>query len=142
MCFSESMDIQAMLHTIGEQISATANVRTVYGDPVVTADRTVVPIAKVSYAFGAGGATGRDPQAKEGHGGGGGGARVSAHPCGALEISREGTRFVAFPNYAAAGAAFAAGFALGALVLALTKTKRIEIVKALPPRGAEQLQKL
>ena len=61
--------------------------------------------------------------------GGGGGGAVSAAPCGALEVTPEGTRFIVFEDRKRMAAALAIGFVLGAALMALTGTRRIEIVK-------------
>jgi uncharacterized spore protein YtfJ len=119
------MDIQDLLCAISERLSASATVNNVYGNPVVVDDRTVIPIARVRYAFGGGGGSKGDAGAQNE----GGGGKVAAEPCGALDITREGTRFIAFSGQRTLLAAFGVGFALGALVVALTKSQRIEIVK-------------
>jgi hypothetical protein len=62
----------------------------------------------------------------------GGGGRVSARPCGALEVTAEGTRFIAFDDRRTAGAALALGFILGSAVVALIGTPRIEIATKPP----------
>lgn len=120
------MDIPQLLHSIAERVSGSASVKNVYGDPVVVGNRTVIPAAQVRYAFGGGG--GAKGEAGD-HNGGGGGGRVSAQPCGALEVTAEGTRFIAFDDRRTTGAALALGFILGAAVVALMGTPRIEIVK-------------
>src|ERR1019366_4896927 len=109
------MDIQQLLQSFAERVSTSASVRNVYGDPVVVGNRTVIPVAQVGYAFG---------------GGGGGGGRVFARPSGALEVTPEGTRFIDFVDRPRMGAALALGFVLGAAVVALTRTRRIEVVKS------------
>ena len=119
------MNIQELLQGMAERVSASASVKNVYGDPVVVGNRTVVPVARVQYAFGGGGGSRDDLEG----GGGGGGGRVSAQPCGALEVTPEGTRFIAFDDRRAMGAALALGFILGAAVVALTGPQRIEVVK-------------
>ena len=119
------MDIQQLLQTFAERVSTSASVRSVYGDPVVVGDRTVIPVAQVGYAFGGGGGA----KAESPNGGGGGGGKVSARPCGALEVTPEGTRFIDFVDRPRMGAALALGFVLGAAVVALTGTRRIEVVK-------------
>jgi uncharacterized spore protein YtfJ len=119
------MDIQQLLQSFAERVSASASVRSVYGDPVVVGNRTVIPVAQVAYAFGGGGGA----KAESPNGGGGGGGKVSARPCGALEVTPEGTRFIAFTDRPRMGAALALGFVLGAAVVALTGTRRIEVVK-------------
>jgi hypothetical protein len=50
--------------------------------------------------------------------GGGGGGGVRALPAGALEITADGTRFIAFPDMRLLGSAFAAGLLLGGLFFA------------------------
>ena len=120
------MDIQQLLQSFAERVSTSASVRSVYGDPVVVGNRTVIPVAQVGYAFGGGGGS----KAESPNGGGGGGGKVYARPCGALEVTPEGTRFIDFVDRPRMGAALALGFVLGAAVVALTATKRIELVKS------------
>ncbi len=121
------MNIQQLLEGLAERLSAGGSVKNVYGEPVSVGDRTIIPAARVRYAFGAG-AGRRKPDAEAG-GGGGGGGRVSAKPCGALEITPEGTRFIVFEDRRRIGIALGVGFILGATVAALSGTKRIEILK-------------
>ena len=116
------MDIQQLLQTFAERVSTSASVRNVYGDPVVVGDRTVIPVAQVGYAFGGGGGA----KAGSPDGGGGGGGKVFARPCGALEVTPTGTRFIDFVDRPRMGAALALGFLLGAAVVALSGTRRIE----------------
>ena len=112
------MDIQQLLEGIAGRVSASASVKNVYGEPVVVGNRTVVPVAQVSYAFGAGGGTGNKDD-EHGEGGGGGG-RVSASPFGALEVTPEGTRFLVFEDRRRLGAAMLIGVVLGATIMALS----------------------
>lgn len=114
-----------LLRTIGERLQASATVKNIYGDPVSAGDRTVIPIARIFYAFGGGGgesATHTD-SAQTG-GGGGGGGRMSAEPCGALEISSSGTRFIAFSNRKQRAGYIALGFALGLVVNSQMRGRR------------------
>jgi len=89
------MDIAELLHTVADSIGATATARSVFGEPVTSGERTVIPVAKVRLAFGAGGGSGRQGDHPKG-GGGGGGGKVWASPCGSVEISPDGTRFIYF----------------------------------------------
>jgi uncharacterized spore protein YtfJ len=123
------MDLQQLLQSMAERVSASASVKNVYGDPVTVGNRIVIPVAQVGYAFGGGGGGARGDEEVQRGGGGGGGARVSARPYGALEVTPEGTRFLAFEDRRTIGAALAIGFLLGAAVVALTGTRRIEVVK-------------
>ena len=81
------------------------SIRHIYGEPVHHGDTTVIPVAKVAYAFGAGGGErpGHTPRTPPDEslaaarfevqgGGGGGGVRMML--VGALEIGPGGTRFV------------------------------------------------
>jgi hypothetical protein len=83
-------------------------------------------VAQVGYAFGGGGGG----KAESPNGGGGGGGKVFARPSGALEVTPQGTRFIDFVDRPRMGAALALGFLLGAAVVALTGTRRIEVVKS------------
>ena len=117
------MDTQALLRDLGERLGGSASVKNVYGDPVTSGDRTVIPVAKVFYSFGGGGGRGRSEQ--EGSGGGGGGM-VAASPAGALEVTASGTRFVGFHDTRLLALAMAAGFVMGASMgLALAASKKI-----------------
>lgn len=82
--------------------------------------RSVIPVARVSYGFGAGGGQGpvkTDEEAGTTPGGGGGGGGVSVSPVGFLVVTPEGERFVpiTLPRRKVA-AACAMGFALGLFV--------------------------
>ena len=116
------MNIQQLLQGMAERVSASASVKNIYRDPVVVGNRTVIPVARIRYAFGGGGSNRHEEE-------GGGGRHVSAGPNGALEVTSDGTRFIHFGEQQKTGAALALGFLLGAAVMALTGTQRIEIVK-------------
>lgn len=83
-----------------EHLRTSASVKAVYGEPITTDGKTVIPVAKVAYGFGAGSGSGtrakKGPNGKvpvEGEGAGGG---VAAKPMGVVEITEEGTKFVQF----------------------------------------------
>jgi uncharacterized spore protein YtfJ len=117
------MDIQQVLESIGERAAAGASIKNVYGEPVVAGERTVIPVARFRYAFGGGGGKPRgDGQVS----GGGGGGRGSAGPAGALEVTPQSTRFIAFDDRLRTGAALALGFLLGAAVVAFALANRPE----------------
>jgi hypothetical protein len=54
---------------------------------------------------------------------------VIAKPTGVLEITPDGTRFIAFEDKRKLIASLATGFALGALIVMLTRPKNIEVLK-------------
>ena len=123
---SRGMNATELLHRIGDSLSSTATVKSVFGEPIQLNGKTVVPVAKIAYGFGAGsGGAGRrkraeedistelSPQHAEGGGGGGG---IRASPAGALEITANGTRFIPFHDNRVLAAAFAAGVVWGGLL--------------------------
>lgn len=122
-----TMAIEELFEGMVDTVGRSAHVETIYGEPVESNGRTVIPAASVSYGFG-GGAGGDSPAEGEeddpgegagyGYGYGGG---VSAKPVGALEIGEDGTRFVRFDEPAPAGALLAAGVLIG---LALARLRR------------------
>lgn len=112
------MNTPQMLEQIGKSLVSTATVRSVFGEPIQAEGKTVVPVAKVSYGFGAGAGTERpDEGAEPTEEGGGGGGGVRAFPAGALEITPAGTRFVHYTDWRTAVGAFAAGALVAGLLL-------------------------
>ena len=108
-----------ILEKIGESLGSTANVKTVFGEPIHAEGKTVVPIAKVAYGFGAGGGHGHaksDGNSSDQPEGGGGGGGVRAFPAGVLEITQARTRFIAFHNVPIILGALGAGVVIGALL--------------------------
>jgi uncharacterized spore protein YtfJ len=110
---------QEILQTLTEHFASTANVKQVFGEPIETQGKTIVPVARVLYHVGAGWG-GRKVDAPEGgFGGGGGGGAVVALPVGVLEVTPEGLRFVRISSARRegilAGAAFLLGLAVGRL---------------------------
>lgn len=112
------MNATELLQKISESLGSTATVKSVFGEPIHTNGRTVVPIARVAYGFGAGFGSGNDGAHADRHGeGGGGGGGVRACPAGVLEITDAATRFVPFTDPTRLVVAFAAGAVLGALMV-------------------------
>jgi len=113
------MNASEMLQKIGESLGSTATVKSVFGEPIQVQGKTVVPVAKVAYGFGAGGGRGpkHDGAGDEQPEGGGGGGGVRAFPAGALEITESGTRFVPYIDLRMLAGAFAAGAVLAGLLL-------------------------
>jgi uncharacterized spore protein YtfJ len=107
-----------ILRTLGERFQASANVKSVFGDPITVGDKTVVPVAKIRYGMGAGGGgisheSSSGPDVPSGKSGGGGGGGVIATPKGVLEISPAGTRFIAFADHKRLSIAVMGGFLFG-----------------------------
>lgn len=107
-----------ILRTLGDRFQASANVKSVFGDPITVGDKTVIPVAHIRYGLGAGGgAFSRDSSSgsdtPSGKSGGGGGGVIIASPKGVLEVSPAGTRFIAFADRKRLSIAVMGGFLFG-----------------------------
>ncbi len=76
------------------QAPERANASSCFGTPIIAGDRTVIPVAEVTYGvgfgFGAGGGESDDESGSGGGGGGGAGGR--ARGVAVIEIGPDGTR--------------------------------------------------
>jgi len=73
-----------------KELHDRAGTRTVFGDPMEIRGRTIVPVARVSYAFGMGMGQGRRrPEGQDGTvgEGGGGGGGISVRPLAVVEVT-------------------------------------------------------
>lgn len=101
------------LTSIADRLSASAHVKSVFGAPVETHGKTIIPVARVGYGFGGGSA--KPAGEGNGHEGGGGGG-AGAIPLGVFEITEAGTRFVPLHEIRQLMAAALFGFCLGVFV--------------------------
>src|ERR1700680_3521560 len=110
------MSTQALLQSLKESILSQASVKAIYGEPVSAHGKTVIPVAKVTYGYGAGAGTGGvgDTSARGEGGARGGGVRTI--PVGVIEISDQQTRFVAISDRKKLTGAVLAGIGLGILL--------------------------
>lgn len=108
-----------MTQQLAERLQGSANVKSVYGEPIREFDRTIVPVAKIGYGLGAGIGTGKTEQSTEAPGGSGIGAGMGASPAGVLEIDANGTRFIPYDNNQKLAAAVGIGVILGLLLAGL-----------------------
>ena len=90
------MELERLFKII-EEMREKASVEAVFGPPQVVGEKTIIPIAQVSYGFGLGFGQGTAVSEGEeeaapttGEGGGGGGG-VSAKPVAVLEVTPERT---------------------------------------------------
>jgi uncharacterized spore protein YtfJ len=112
------MGVQDIIQSIAEKTQSSADVKTVYGEPVITNGKAVVPVARVAYGFG-GGAGSRAKTGNEGDGkdeGGGGGGGCAVIPVGVVEITGESTRYIPFGLFPKLTAGVLAGAMLGYLL--------------------------
>jgi uncharacterized spore protein YtfJ len=85
-----------LFESLSERLQNSANVKRVFGEPIETHDKTIIPVARIAYGFGGGSGRGHGhgkPAEGEGEGQGGGGG-VSAWPLGVFEVTGTDTRFV------------------------------------------------
>jgi uncharacterized spore protein YtfJ len=108
--------VSKMLNALGDRLQVEASVRNVYGEPVNAGGRTVIPIARVSYGFGAGDRAIGNPETTADRAGSGGGAGMSARPVGALEITEAGTRFIPYMDPVRLGMALVLGLCIGVAI--------------------------
>ena len=96
------MSTKELIDSAVQHLRTSASVKTVYGDPVVSDGKTIIPVARVAFGFGGGKGTkksaatagGKAPAADAAGEGAGGG--MTAKPVGVVEISGQETRFIQF----------------------------------------------
>jgi uncharacterized spore protein YtfJ len=103
----------AILQSLKESVLGQASVKAIYGEPISAQGKTVIPVARIMYAYGAGAGAGGvgDTSARGEGGGGGGGGR--AIPVGVIEINDQQTRFVPITDRTKLTGAVLAGIGLG-----------------------------
>ena len=89
------MGMKEFFDSLKNGLHSGADVKMVYGEPVETQGKTIIPVAKVAYGFGGGygEAKGDGNDKKEGEGGGIG-AGVAVKPLGVIEITKDETRYI------------------------------------------------
>ena len=103
----------AILQSLKESVLGQADVKAVYSQPITAQDKTIVPAAKIMFAYGAGaGTAGLRNENPRGEGGGGGGG-VRAVPVGLFEVGSQGTRFVPITDRGKLADVLLGGVALG-----------------------------
>jgi len=81
------MGVEELMQEVVEQLEKLVTTRTIVGEPITVAGKTVIPISKVSFGFGsAGGECKHDGESGFG-GGGGGGAKIE--PVAFLVVSED-----------------------------------------------------
>lgn len=87
-----------------EALQARASVQAAFGEPRTVGDRTIIPVARVSYGYGAGWGRGWRPSEREGQAeeavgqGAGGGGAVRVQPMGVVEITPQRTSVIPILN--------------------------------------------
>lgn len=98
------MEHNQPLEMLATQLAQEAAVNKVYGEPVITQGKTIIPVAKI--VMGLGGGTGKkyrkdiaatEPKEQNSNaesGGGGSGGGAVATPMGVFEITEKNTRYI------------------------------------------------
>ena len=110
------MSAHALLQSLKESILSQASVKAIYGEPIAAHGKTVIPVAKIMYAYGAGAGTGGVGSSSARGEGGGGGGGAWAIPMGVIEVSDQQTRFVPITDRKRLAGAVLAGIGLGMLL--------------------------
>ena len=117
------MLVQHILQAIAERLHRSSSIHTIYGDPIGTQGRTLIPVGKVSYGFGGGtvGTNSLDRTDKQPSGntveGGGGGGGIRMVPLGMVEVTAQQTRFLPFHGGKRMLGALAVGLVVGLLMV-------------------------
>lgn len=110
------LDPKEILTSLADRFSTTGKVQNVFGEPIESHGRTVIPVARVKYGLGAGGGGENKSEAVDAVGGSGGGGGVQVVPLGVIEITDAGTRFIRFFDYGMAAKLVGGGVVLGLLL--------------------------
>ena len=86
------MAVEDLMKEVVTQLEKMITTRTIVGEPITAAGKTVIPISKVSFGFGSGGGEGK--RGEEGGFGGGGGGGAKIEPVAFLVISEEEVKLV------------------------------------------------
>ncbi|KAF5416189.1 MAG: hypothetical protein C5S49_05015 [Candidatus Methanogaster sp.] len=86
------MAVEDLMKEVVAQLEKMITTRTIVGEPITAAGKTVIPISKVSFGFGSGGGEGKHGDEGGFGGGGGGGAKIE--PVAFLVISEDEVKLV------------------------------------------------
>ncbi|HOW13637.1 MAG: GerW family sporulation protein [Methanosarcina sp.] len=70
------MGVEETIKQIACELEKVASTKTVVGDPITAAGKTIIPVSKISMGFGAGGGEGKKDTESGFGGGGGAGAKI------------------------------------------------------------------
>jgi uncharacterized spore protein YtfJ len=84
------LGVEETIKEIAGELERIATTKTVVGDPITAAGKTIIPISRISLGFGAGGGEGKK-DTESGYGGGGG-AGAKIEPVAFIMLSEEEAR--------------------------------------------------
>jgi len=88
----ERIDIESLIKTATEEIEKALTTKTIIGEQITFEGKTVIPVSRIVFGFGAGGGSGGGKAGGEGGGegsGGGAGGGGSISPVALIVIDRE-----------------------------------------------------
>jgi len=119
------MGVEELMQEVVEQLEKLVTTKTIVGEPITVAGKTVIPISKVSFGFGSAGGEGK--RGEEG-GFGGGGAKIE--PVAFLVVSEDEVKL--FP-------ATGKGINLGKIMEAVPEV--VDKLKALRGKKGKETEK-
>ena len=84
------MGVEDTIKQIASELEKVATTKTVVGEPITAAGKTIIPVSKISMGFGAGGGEGKK-ETESGYGGGGG-AGAKIEPVAFIMLSEDEAR--------------------------------------------------
>ncbi|WP_269848674.1 GerW family sporulation protein [Methanosarcina horonobensis] len=84
------MGVEETIKEIASELERIATTKTVVGEPITAAGKTIIPVSKITMGFGGGGGEGK--KENESGYGGGGGAGAKIEPVAFIMISEEEAR--------------------------------------------------
>ncbi len=87
------MSVENIIKEVTSELERMVNTKTVIGEPVEAAGKTIIPVIKVSFGFGSGGGEGKGDKGETGFGGGGG-AGAKIEPIAFIVVSEDEARLL------------------------------------------------
>ncbi len=87
------MSVENIIKEVTSELERMVNTKTVIGEPVEAAGKTIIPVTKVSFGFGSGGGEGKGDKGETGFGGGGG-AGAKIEPIAFIVVSEDEARLL------------------------------------------------
>ncbi|MGP8320928.1 MAG: GerW family sporulation protein [Methanosarcinaceae archaeon] len=87
------MSVENIIKEITGELERLVTTKTVIGEPVEAAGKTIIPVTKVSFGFGSGGGEGKGDKGESGFGGGGG-AGAKIEPIAFIIVSENEARLL------------------------------------------------
>jgi len=108
------MSMNEFFQSIIDHLQNSASVKTVYGEPTEVKGKTIIPVAKIAYAF-CSSTPGRQESDGQGHNRDGG--AIAVKPAGIIEITQDAdTRFIPIKDTEKLIGMLLLGVMLGAIV--------------------------